>query len=162
MKTFSSSALCLRPDSTQFGAPTAKQPCSPTCFRRLAWRWRRDYRWPLDSNYTSSWKSSFLPLEYSAGKFKVNHLSGQGYLAPLFLPTQITSLSTLSHPFLQSALLSLWSHSSLCFFPGGEVRETWRFQCVIFLYAWGPACTAAPLLCTCWQRSSAKALGAKA
>lgn len=92
IKAFSSSALCHRPDSTQFTVPTAKQPGSLTCFRRLAWRWRRDYRWPLDSNYTSRWKSSFLPLGYSAGKFKVNHPSGQGYLAPLFLPIQLTSL----------------------------------------------------------------------
>lgn len=92
IKTFSSSALCHRPDSTQFTVPTAKQPGNLTCFRRFAWRWRRDYRWPLDSYYTSRWKSSFLPLGYSAGQFKVNHLSGQGYLAPLFLPIQLTSL----------------------------------------------------------------------
>lgn len=158
-KTFSTLALCLRPDSTQFAVPTATQPCSPTCFRRLAWRWRREYRWPLDSNYTASWKSSFLPLGYSAGNFNVNHLSSEAILPLCFFPSN-SLLCFSSFPSILNCQLSWASDhtlTDLCISsPEEKSGGTCRFQCVIFLYALGPAYTAAPLLCPSWQQSSAK------
>jgi len=103
----------------------------------------------LHSNYTSSWRSSFLSLEYSAEKFKVIHVYKQDCPAPLFLPVPLNSLFQLL-PFLPALCpgFGLWSHRPIPWFlPRNRADRICRVERVMFLYE--PGLDYAKLL-PCW------------
>lgn len=123
-KIFSSPALCHRPDSTQFALPTATQPCSPTCFRRLAWRWRREYRWPLDSKYIPAGKVHSCLWDTQQETLMLTTFQDKAILPLRFFPSN-PLLCFSSFPSILNCQLS-WASDhtdwSLHFFPGREVR----------------------------------------